>query len=154
MLAAAAVGTVVGRSQGWAETDPLSEARHGVTTLGKRALGGIGSRSPDVLGQPVSGPRREAAARWFTIAALSLTGATVVLALIFMGPQPACGGSETSGAPAWTDTLGAAAGVTAIGGIAAGIAALLLRRWVVAMISLFTNPVAVGLMVASTCAFY
>jgi hypothetical protein len=154
MLAAAAVGAVLGRTQDWAETDPLSEARHGLKSLGKRAFGEVSSRSPDAFGQPASGPRREAAARWFTIVALSLTGATIVLALIFMGPQPSCGGSETNGAPAWADTVGAAAGVTAIGAIAAGVGALLLRRWVVAAISLAVNPIAIGLMIASTCAFY
>jgi hypothetical protein len=154
MLAAAAVGTVVGRSQDWGATDPVSEGIAGAKALGKRALGGVASQSPDAFGHPVSGPRREAAARWFTIVSLGLTAATIALALIFMGPQPACGGSDTSGAPAWTDTVGAAAGVTAIVAIAAGIGALLLRRWLVAVISLVANPIAVGLMIASTCAFY
>ncbi len=46
------------------------------------------------------------------------------------------------------------AAVAAIGGMAAGIGALILRRWIPALISLIACPVALLFVLGSTCAFY
>jgi hypothetical protein len=46
------------------------------------------------------------------------------------------------------------ASISALTAIAAGIGALLVRRWVPALIVLVVNPVVGLLMLASTCAFY
>jgi hypothetical protein len=142
MVAAAATGTVTGRRQGWADTDAVAEARAGATAVGKWALGGL-----------LRGSRRDTAARFFSTWAFAFTGATIFLALVFIPPQPACGGGGGE-PPGWTDAMQAIAGITLIGAIAAGIGALLLRRWLPALVSLVANPIALLLMVASTCAFY
>jgi DNA-binding transcriptional regulator of glucitol operon len=143
MIAAAAVGTLAARTQDWDETDPVTEARAGAAALGKRALGGLGYR-----------PSFDTVARWLSIGAFAFTGLTVILAIVFIGPQPGCGGSNTGGGPGWTDTVGAIAAITAIGAIASGVGALLLRRWLPSLVSLVVNPFAFLFMVASTCAFY
>jgi hypothetical protein len=95
----------------------------------------------------------EKLARWITNAALTLSGLTLLLALILSTVgQPDCGGSE--GPAGWTDLIDSVVAVTAIGGIAAGVAGLVLRRWVVALISLVVCPISLLVVLASTCAFY
>jgi hypothetical protein len=143
LIAAAAVGTIVGRVEGWGSTDTVTEARAAATSIGKGALGPLFADS-----------RREAVGRFFSIWAFGLTAATVVLAIVFIGPQPACGGSGGESPPTWTDTIGAIAGITIIGALAAGIGALLLRRWFPALVATVVNPFALLFMAASTCAFY
>jgi hypothetical protein len=143
LIAAAVVGTVVGRAQGWATTDAVAEARAAATSIGKGALGPL-----------VADSRREAIGRFFSIWAFGLTAATVVLAFVFIEPQPACGGGGNESPPTWTDTIGAIAGITIIGALAAGIGALVLRRWLPALVATVANPFALLFMAASTCAFY
>jgi hypothetical protein len=142
MIGAAAVGTVMGRREGWADTDAVAEARAGATAMGKWALGGL-----------LADSRRDAAARFFSNWAFAFSAATIFLALVFIPAQPACGGGGGE-PPGWTDAMQAIAGITSIGGIAAGIGALLLRRWLPALVSLVANPLALLFMAASTCAFY
>jgi hypothetical protein len=146
MIAAAAVGTVIGRREGWGDTDPVAEARAGASAVGK-------SVGKWALGPLLEGSRRDAAGRFFSDWAFAFTGATVFLGLVFIPPQPACGGGGGE-PPGWSDAVQAIAGITSIGAIAAGLAALLLRRWLPALVSLVASPVALLLMVASTCAFY
>ena len=146
MIVAAAVGTVMGRREGWGDTDAVAEARAGATAMGK-------SVGKWALGPLLEGSRRDAAGRFFSNWAFAFTGATVFLALVFIPPQPACGGGGGE-PPGWTDAVEAIAGITSIGAIAAGIVALLLRRWLPALVSLVANPIALILMAASTCAFY
>lgn len=141
MIAAAAVGTVRGRLEGWGDSDAVAEARAGVSAVGRWALGGI-------LGDV----RRESAAQFFSAWAFALSGATIALALLFIPPQPPCGGGGGE-PPAWTDAVEVAAGITSIGAIAAGIGALLLRRWLPALTSLVVSPVTLLFMAAATCAF-
>jgi hypothetical protein len=143
LIAAAAIGTLVGRAEGWGTTNAVAEARAAATSIGKGALGGLFADS-----------RREAVGRFFSTWAIGLTAATVILAIVFISPQPACGGSGGDDPPAWTDTIGAIAGVTIIGALAAGIGALVLRRWLPALVAIVANPLAVLFMAASTCAFY
>jgi hypothetical protein len=143
MICAAAVGTLMGRTHGWGDTDAVAEARAGATAVGKWALGGL-----------LAGSRRESVGRFFSTWAFAFTGATIVLALIFMEPQPSCGGGGFEQPPDWTDTIAAIAGITSIGAIAAGVGGLLLRRWLPALVSLVVNPIVLFLMAASTCAFY
>ena len=97
--------------------------------------------------------RLERLAGWLSIGALGLTALTVVLAVAFIIPQPECGGAEPS-PPGWTSPIDSVAAVTGVAAVAAGIAALVLRRWIAALISLAVNPIALLLIVASTCAFY
>jgi hypothetical protein len=142
LIAAAAIGTLAGRAQGWGDTDAVSEARAAATSLGKGALGPF-----------FEDTRREAVGRFFSTWAFVITAATVVLAIVFISPQPSCGGSGGE-PPTWTDTIGAIAGVTVIAGLAAGIGALLLRRWLPALVATIANPFALLFMASSTCAFY
>ena len=146
LLVAAAAGTLIGRSEGWAE--PPSQAdgiRERVLHLGKLAIhiwtGGQAKRS-----------RMEELARWLASAALALTAATCVLAIAFVLAQPGCG--STGSPPSWTDPIDSVAAVAAIGGMAAAIGGLILRRWIPALISLIACPVALLFVLASTCAFY
>lgn len=146
MIAAAAIGTVMGRREGWGDTDAVAEARAGASAVGK-------SVGKWALGPLLAGSRRDAAGRFFSDWAFAFTGATVFLALLFIPSQPPCGGGGGE-PPGWTDAVEALAGITSIGAIAAGIAALLLRRWLPALVSLVASPVALIMMVAATCAFH
>lgn len=145
LLVAAATGTLIGRSEGWAEQSQVDGIRERVIHIGKLAIH-IGT-----AGQ-ARRSRMEELARWLSIAALGLTAITGMLGLIFVTAQPGCGGD--GGPPSWTDPIDSVTAVAAIGGMAAGIGALVMRRWVAALISLIACPVALLLVLASTCAFY
>jgi hypothetical protein len=144
LLVAAAAGTLIGRSEGWAVRGQSDELRERVVHLGKLAIhvgtAGQAKRS-----------RMDELARWLTNAALGLTALTCALALIFVLAQPGCSGG--GGPPQWTDPIDAVTAIAAIAGVAAGIGALLLRRWIAALISLVGCPVALLLVLVSTCAF-
>jgi hypothetical protein len=146
LLGAAAIGTIIGRSEGWGEESAVDGVKGQAKNLGKLAIhigtGGAAKRS-----------RLEQLAGWFSTGALVLTALTVLLAVAFIVPQPECGGASESPA-AWTSPIDSVAAVTGIGAIAAGVAALILRRWIAALVSLVVNPVALLLILASTCAFY
>ena len=144
LLVAAAAGTLIGRSEGWAEKSQADDLRERVLHLGKLAIH-VGT-----VGQ-VKRSRMDELARWLTVAALALTAVTCVLALLFVLAQPGCSG--TGGPPRWTDPIDAVTAVAAIAGMAAGIGALILRRWIVALIALVGCPVALLLLLVSTCAF-
>jgi hypothetical protein len=144
LLVAAGVGTLIGRSEGWAERGQADDLRERVLHLGKLAIH-IGT-----AGQ-VRRSRMEELARWFAGAALVLTAITCVLAIIFVLAQPGCSGG--GGPPHWTDPIDAVTAVAAIAGMASGIGALVLRRWIAALISLVGCPVALLLVLVSTCAF-
>lgn len=144
LLVAAGTGTLIGRSEGWAVRTPADDIRERVLHIGKLAIhvgtAGQARRS-----------RMEELARWLATVALVLTGVTCLLALAFVLAQPGC---ETGGGPpGWSNTIDAMAAVAAILGMAAGIGALILRRWIAALISLIGCPVALLLVLASTCAF-
>jgi hypothetical protein len=144
LLVAAAVGTLVGRSEGWAAQSQTDELKERVLQVGKLAIhvgtAGQARRS-----------RMEELARWLANAALALTAVTCVLGLVFVLAQPGC--SSGGGPPRWTDPIDAATAVAAIAGMAAGIGGLILRRWIAALISLVGCPVALLLVLVSTCAF-
>jgi hypothetical protein len=144
LLVAAAAGTLTGRSEGWAVESQADDLGERVLQIGKLAIH-IGT-----AGQ-AKGSRMEELAGWLALAALSLTTVTCVLALIFILAQPGC--DSSGGPPQWTDPIDSVAAVAAIAGIAAGIGALLLRRWIAALISLIGCPVALLLVLVSTCAF-
>jgi hypothetical protein len=145
LLVAAAAGTLIGRSEGWAEQGQGDEVREKVVHLGKLAihLGTAGQAKRS---------RLEELGRWVAGIALALTAVTCVLALLFVVSQPGCGGNGSP--PSWTDPIDSVAAVAAIGGMAAGIGALILRRWIPALISLIGCPAALLFVLASTCAFY
>jgi hypothetical protein len=145
LLVAAVAGTLIGRSEGWAERSQMDGVRDRVIHIGKFALhvgtAGEAKRS-----------RLEELARWLSAAALALTAATCVFAFVFVLAQPGC---DTTGTPpGWTNPIDSIAAVTAIGGMAAGIGTLILRHWIAALISLVACPVALLFVLASTCAFY
>jgi hypothetical protein len=144
LLVAAAAGTLIGRSEGWAVRSQSDEIRDRVLQVGKLAIhigtAGEAKRS-----------RMEELASWLATAALALTSVTCVLALIFILAQPGC--DTGGGPPHWTDPIDAIAAIAAIAGMTAGIGALILRRWIAALISLVGCPVALLLVLVSTCAF-
>jgi hypothetical protein len=142
LLVAATVGTLIGRSEGWAE-QAQNGARERVIQIGKLAIH-VGT-----AGQ-VRRSRLEELGRWLATAALALTATTCVLALVFVLAQPDC--STGGGPPHWTDPIDSVAAVAAIAGVAAGVGALILRRWVAALISLIACPVALLSVLLSTCA--
>jgi hypothetical protein len=145
VLVAAAAGSLIGRSEGWAETSQTDGIRERVVQLGKLAVhvGTVGQARRS---------RLERLARLLTLAALSLTALTWLFVLASVLGSPDCSANDSPAG--WADPLDALAAVTAIGGMAAAIGALLLRRWVVALIALTACPVALLLVLASTCAFY
>jgi hypothetical protein len=145
MLVAAATGTLIGRSEGWARQGQPNGVREMVIQAGKLAID-IGTR-----GQ-IRRSRMEELAGWLSLATLALTALTCVFALVFVLAQPGC---DTSASPPdWTKPIDSVAAVTAIGAIAAAVGALLMRRWIVALAGLVVCPVAVLFVLASTCAFY
>jgi hypothetical protein len=145
LLVAAAAGTLIGRSEGWAVRNQADGVRDRVIHIGKLAVhvgtAGQARRS-----------RIEELARWLATAALALTAATCVLAFLFVVAQPGCDANGST--PDWTDPIDSIAAVTAIGGMAAGVGTLILRHWIVPLISLVACPVALLFVLASTCAFY
>jgi hypothetical protein len=146
LLVAAAIGTLVGRSEGWGEERPAEGVRERAISIGKVAIhvgtAGAARRS-----------RIEQFAGWLSRATLALTAATVVLAIAFTIPQPDCGTGGGS-PPGWTNPIDSIAAVTGVAAIAAAIGSLILRRWIAALISLVVNPIALLVIVAATCAFY
>jgi hypothetical protein len=144
LLVAAAAGTLIGRSEGWAVRSQSDEIRDRFLQAGKVAIH-IGTAGE------VKRSRMEQLARWLVRAALTLTAVTCVLGLIFILAQPGC--DSGGGPPHWTDPIDSIAAVAAIAGMTAGIGALILRRWIAALISLVGCPVALLLVLVSTCAF-
>jgi len=144
LVAAAAVGTLVGHSERWAE-QAENGVREMVMQAGKLAI------HIETAGQ-AKRSRLERLAGWLTLAALALTGVTCLLALLSLLGKPDCGGN--GGTPGWADPLDALSAVTAVAGMAAGVGALLLRRWGAALISLVVCPIALLVVLDSTCAFY
>jgi hypothetical protein len=144
LVVAAAAGTLIGRSEGWATQGQGNGVREIVVQAGKLAIH-VGT-----AGQ-LRRSRLERLAGWLTLVALALTGLTWVLAVVSLLGEPDCG---VEGTPGWADPLDALAAVTAIGGMTAGLGALVLRRWIAALISLAACPLAVLVVLASTCAFY
>jgi hypothetical protein len=144
LLVAAAAGTLIGRSEGWPERGPGNGVRERVVQAGMLAID-VGT------GGQIRRSRIERLARLLTRAALVLTGLTWMLAIVSLLGEPDC---AVEGTPGWADPLDAAAAVTAIGGMTAGLGALVLRRWIPALVSLTACPLAVLLVLASTCAFY
>jgi hypothetical protein len=144
LLVAAAAGTLIGREEGWA-----LQGQNGVRDRAKQ----IGMFAIDVgTGGQVRRSRLEELARLLSTIALGLTSVTCLFGLIFVLAQPDC---QTNGSPpGWTNPVDAVTAVAAIAGMAAGVGALLLRRWVPAAIALIACPVALLLVLASTCAFY
>jgi hypothetical protein len=88
---------------------------------------------------------------WFSAASLALTGLTVLLTVAFVASKGDCGGGSSQ--QIWTDPIDLAATLAAVLGMVAAMAALVQRRWIVPLIALVANPVALLLIVASTCAF-
>jgi hypothetical protein len=145
LLVAAAAGTLIGREEGWAVRSQADGVRDRAVQIGKFAIdfgtGGQMRRS-----------RMDELARLLSTIAYGLTGVTCLLGLIFVLAQPDCHTYDSP--PGWTNPIDAVTAVAAIAGMAAGIGALLLRRWVPAAISLIVCPAALLLVLASTCAFY
>jgi hypothetical protein len=145
LLVAAAVGTLVGRSEGWAERGQTDAVRDRVITIGKLAI------HYGTAGQ-IKRSRLEELARWLSTTAIVLTAITSALALVFVLAQPGC---DTSGIPpGWSNPIDSVAAITAIAGMAAGVGTLVLRHWIAALISLVLCPLALLFVLASTCAFY
>jgi hypothetical protein len=145
LVVTAVAGTLIGRSEGWAEQSQMDGVREMVMQVGKLAIH-VGTAGR------VKRSRMEELAGWLTLAALTLTALSCLLALVSVLGEPDCGaGSDT---PGWADPLDALSAITAIGGMAAGIGALLLRHWIVALISLVLCPIALLVVLVSTCAFY
>jgi hypothetical protein len=145
VLVTAAAGTLIGRSEGWAVRSQGDEVRDRVIHIGRLALhvGTVGQARRSGI---------EELARWLATAALTLTAATCVLAFLFVVAQPGCDANGST--PGWTDPIDSIAAVTAIGGMAAAVGTLILRRWIAALVSLVACPVALLFVLASTCAFY
>jgi hypothetical protein len=144
LLASAAAGTLAGRSEGWAEQGQSDGIRDRFVRAGMLAVD-IGT-----AGQ-IRRSRMEELAGWVSLATLGLTALTCLFALAFVLAQPGC---DTSASPPdWTNPIDSIAAVTAIGAMAAAIGALLLQRWVVALLGLGLCPVALLFVLASACAF-
>lgn len=145
LLVAAAAGTLLGRSEGWAKQSQVDGVRERVVQVGRLAIH-IGT-----AGQ-ARRSRLEELARWLSAVALGLTGLTCLFALIFVLAQPGC---DTNGSPPdWTNPIDSIAAVTSIGAMAAAVGVLILRRWLVALVSLVACPLALLFVLASTCALY
>jgi hypothetical protein len=145
LLVAAAAGTLTGRSEGWAEVSQVDGVIDLFVQAGKRAID-VGT-----AGQ-LRRSRLNELAGWLTLVTIGLTSLTCLFAFVFVLAQPGCDASASP--PDWTNPIDSVAAVSAIGGMAAAVGALLLRRWIVALIGLLVCPIAVLFVLASTCAFY
>ncbi len=145
LVLAATAGTLFGRSERWGEQTSGNGIREIVIQAGKLAVD-IGTR-----GQ-IRRARIEELARWLSLLTLGLTALTCLLAFLFVVAQPSCDRGVSP--PGWTNPVASVAAVTAIGAMAAAVGALLLRRWIAALVGLLVCPVAVLFVLASTCAFY
>jgi hypothetical protein len=145
LLVAAASGTLVGRSEGWAEQVQVEGVRDMLLQAGKLAVH-VGT-----AGQ-LRRSRLDELAGWLSLITIGLTALTSLFALIFVLAQPGC--DTAASPPGWTNPIESVAAVAAVGAMAAAVGALLLRRWIVALIGLFVCPVALLFVLASTCAFY
>jgi hypothetical protein len=145
LLVAAAAGSLMGRSEGWAVPAQANGVREVFVEAGRVAID-IGTAGR------VRRSRMEELAGLLSLATLSLTALTCLFALVFVLAQPGCDASASP--PDWTNPVDSVAAVTAIAAMAAAVGALLLRRWVVALVGLTICPVAVLFVLASTCAFY
>jgi hypothetical protein len=145
LVVTAAAGTLVGRSEGWAEEGQPNGVWEMFMEVGKVAID-IGT-----AGQ-IRRSRIQELARWLSLIVLVLTALTCLFALVFVLAQPGCDASASP--PDWTSPVDSVAAVTAIGAMAAAVGVLLLRRWIVALVGLVVCPVAVLFVLASTCAFY
>jgi hypothetical protein len=143
LLVVAVTGTMIGRSEGWAEQSQADGVRDRVIHIGKLAIhvGTVGQAKRS---------RMQELATLLAGASFTLTALTCLFALVFILVQP---GGEDCKPPTWTDVIESIAAVSAILAMAAGVGALLLRRWVVALFSLAVCPVALLLILASTCFF-
>jgi hypothetical protein len=145
LVLAATAGTLLGHSERWAEQTSGNGIREIVIQAGKLAVD-IGTR-----GQ-IRRSRIEELARWLSLLTLGLTALTCLLAFVFVIAQPGCDAGASP--PDWTTPVGSIAAVTAVGGVAAAVGTLLLRRWVQALAGLLICPVAILFVLASTCAFH
>ncbi len=145
LVVAAAAGTLFGRSEGWAEQASGNGIMEMLVQTGKLAVD-IGT-----AGQ-VRRSRIEEIAGWMSLITTGLTALTCLFALVFVLAQPGCDASASP--PGWTNPIDSVAAVTAIGAMAAAVGALVLRRWIAALVGLVVCPVAVLFVLASTCAFY
>jgi hypothetical protein len=145
LVVAAAGGTLVGRSEGWAAQTSAGGIREMFVQAGKLVID-IGT-----AGQ-VRRSRMEELAGWLSLITIGLTAVTCLFAFVFVLAQPGCDASASP--PGWTNPVDSIAAVTAIGAMAAAVGALLLRRWIAALVGLVICPVAVLFVLASTCAFY
>jgi hypothetical protein len=129
-----------------------------LAAISAAAAGGLVTRlqspEPAPLRADEAGPVWYRLARILALGGLALTAATVFLASAYANAQPGCGGGENVSAPAWTDAVATVALFTTGGAVVLGVLALLLRRWVVALVSLFVSPTSLLFMAASSCAFY
>jgi hypothetical protein len=145
LVVSAVAGTLIGRTEGWAERSQVDGVREMVMQAGKLGVhvgtAGQAKRS-----------RIQELGRLLTLAALALTAMSCLLALVSLLGEPDCGGNSDT--PGWADPLGVLTAITAIGGMAAGIGALLLRHWIAALASLVLCPIALLMVLVSTCAFY
>jgi hypothetical protein len=144
LLAAAAAGSLTGRSEGWAEQGQANGIREMFVQAGKLAVD-VGT-----AGQ-VRRSRMEELAGWLSLATIALTAVTCLFALTFVLAQPGCDANASP--PDWANPIGSLVAVTAIGAMAAAVGALLMRRWIVALVGLVICPVALLFVLASTCAF-
>ena len=145
LVVVAAAGTLMGRSEGWAQQGQPNGVMEMFMQAGKLAIH-VGT-----AGQ-LKRSRMEQLAGWLSLATIALTGLTCLFAVVFVLAQPGCDASASP--PDWTNPIDSVAAVTAIGAMATAVGALLLRRWVVALAGLVVCPVAVLFVLASTCAFY
>lgn len=145
LLGAAAAGTLMGRSEGWGAQGQADGMKEIFLQAGKFAFD-VGT-----AGQ-VRRSRMEELAAWLSLATLSLTALTCLFALVFVLAQPGCDASASP--PGWTNPIVSIAAVTAICGMAAAVGALVLRRWVAALVGVVICPAAVLFMLASACVFY
>jgi hypothetical protein len=100
-------------------------------------------------------PEPEGAGRMRQVAlagGLGLTALTVVLAIVAAAPDSECGSG--AGAPDWAETIYGAIFLPVLAAFAFGLLALVVRRWVVALVCFTVNPVVVLFLAADMCAFY
>ena len=144
LLVAAAAGTLMGRSEGWAQQGQPNGVMEMFMQAGMLALhiGTAGQLKRSRMEELAEALARDDRA----------DRAHVSLRRRLRAGQPGCDASASP--PDWTSPIDSVAAVTAIGRSPPRWALFLLRRWVVSLVGLVVCPVAVLFVLASTCAFY
>jgi hypothetical protein len=157
-----------GALEGTVDLSPWPLFGPGLLLIAVAALGGaltypypeprvpVAAHQPPVRSCRATGSygRVEGVARKVAVAGLALTALSFILAAVYAGQQPACGGGDHPPPPDWVDTISQLAGITGLLAAGSGLVGLIARRWFVAVLCVAGNLAAWIYIAVSSCGLY